>query len=101
MTPKRAHIWGYAANVGDIVHVKLNGTEVAKVTIRQHGSNTMGTWWALLPPQPAGGPVTVTIGSSEGQDEITDVLFGDVWVCSGQSNMKFSLGNVCTTIKLS
>eukprot|EP01052_Picozoa_sp_SAG31_P038037 SAG31_NODE_5006_length_2806_cov_2.510898_3_plen_96_part_00 len=50
-----------------------------------------GTWRALLPPQISSSehsPAVVLSASSGGKTiTVTDVLFGDVWVCSGQSNM--------------
>ncbi len=47
-----------------------------------------GRWMVELPALPAGGPYKMTIsGTSEIQLE--DLLFGDVWFCSGQSNMEW------------
>ncbi|MFO7671471.1 MAG: sialate O-acetylesterase [Bacteroidales bacterium] len=45
-----------------------------------------GNWEITLPPQAAGGPFDLTL---KGKNEIVlrDILFGDVWFCSGQSNM--------------
>ena len=45
-------------------------------------------WKVLLPATPEGGPYTLT--ATLGSDTITlsDLLFGDVWLCSGQSNME-------------
>ena len=49
----------------------------------------------MLPPRLAGGPYTMEIGSDNPRlpDRITvrDILFGDVWVCSGQSNMELPM----------
>lgn len=51
-----------------------------------------GAWRASLPPQPAStAAVTVTATSGGTTLTLTDVLFGDVYVCSGQSNMAFSV----------
>ena len=50
---------------------------------------------AVLPATAAGGPHTITASSSSyGKTTISDVLFGDVWICGGQSNMVFSLSGV-------
>ena len=72
-------VWGWAA-AGEAVAVKLNGTEVDAVT----GKN--GKWKVTLPAQKAGGPFPMTI---TGKNIVTfkDVLIGEVWFCSGQSNM--------------
>ncbi|MFO0958078.1 MAG: sialate O-acetylesterase [Isosphaeraceae bacterium] len=49
-----------------------------------------GSWKIVLDPLPAGGPHTLTI---KGKNSITfdDVLVGEVWICSGQSNMQWDL----------
>jgi sialate O-acetylesterase len=49
-----------------------------------------GRWIILLPPQPAGGPHNMII-SGTNRIEINDILFGDVWLCSGQSNMELTM----------
>lgn len=47
-----------------------------------------GTWRASLPAMKAGGPYRLTIRTAEGAEQsVEDVLIGDVWLCSGQSNM--------------
>jgi sialate O-acetylesterase len=50
-----------------------------------------GKWSVTLDPMPAGGPHTLTI---VGKNTITigDVLIGEVWICSGQSNMAWAVG---------
>ena len=54
-----------------------------------------GVWRIALPPTQAGGPHDLTFVSSlkdEPPLHLRDVLFGDVYVCGGQSNMQFSVG---------
>ena len=51
-----------------------------------------GRWTAKLPPLPVGGPYTLTVKGPETVRR-TNVLVGDVWICSGQSNMEFGVGN--------
>ena len=52
-------------------------------------------WSVMLPPQSAGGPYTITVSSEKyGKIMMKDVMFGDVWVCSGQSNMVFTVEQV-------
>lgn len=48
-----------------------------------------GTWSLKLPPREAGGPFTMTIKSAGQQTILSDILVGDVWLCSGQSNMEW------------
>lgn len=72
-------IWGWASP-GEKVHIAFNGKKGNAVT----GAD--GKWLIVLPAMKAGGPFTMTI---KGKNEITlsDILLGDVWFCSGQSNM--------------
>lgn len=62
-------------------------------------SGTSGNckWRVTLPPTKADLQTAYTITATSqkhGSVKISDVLFGDVWVCSGQSNMGFSLKSV-------
>ena len=47
-----------------------------------------GRWQTYLDPVPAGGPYTLTVVADGERITLTDLLFGDVWLCSGQSNMQ-------------
>lgn len=70
-----------------------------KITIIFHGDTTnlkadkKGKWQTELKSMPAGGPFEMVI---KGNNEITltNILVGDVWICSGQSNMEFRLQSV-------
>ena len=65
-----------------------------RVTIGDHSviavAGKDGVWKAVLPAMEAGGPYTVTVDGSEKSEPIVfkDVLIGEVWLCSGQSNME-------------
>lgn len=65
------------------------------VTISGHSSSSVaagdGKWMAKISPPPVGGPYTVKIDGPS-HVELDDVLVGDVWICSGQSNMEFGIG---------
>ena len=52
-----------------------------------------GNWEIILPPQPAGGPYSMTI-EADNSISINDILIGDVWICSGQSNMELPVSRV-------
>jgi sialate O-acetylesterase len=73
-------VWG-KADPGEKVTVKFLEQEVSTVT----GAD--GKWMVRLQPLKAGGPYTMRINDQE----IRDVLVGEVWICSGQSNMDFPL----------
>ena len=53
-----------------------------------------GLWKLKLPAEGNPGPYSITVKSSEGEVTINDVMFGDVWICSGQSNMQFTMREV-------
>ncbi|MBC2603185.1 sialate O-acetylesterase [Puniceicoccus vermicola] len=83
-------IWGTATEslTGKRLTVSINGVEDT-VRIKKDGA-----WRATLPPLAAGGPYTcsITVGErSKPECILKDVLVGDVWVASGQSNMEFPL----------
>lgn len=73
------NIWGWAS-AGEPIRVTFQG----KVYKTRTGTN--GKWSVQLPSMKAGGPYTMEI---DGKNKITlhDILIGDVWFCSGQSNM--------------
>lgn len=77
-------IWGTAA-AGEKVTVRLDGQE-ASTTADQDGK-----WKVQLPPHEAGGPFEMTI-SGNNTLTIGNLLVGEVWICSGQSNMERQLG---------
>lgn len=53
-----------------------------------------GTWRQALPPTAAGGPYNLTFSASTGESAaLSNVLFGDVYICGGQSNMQFTVDN--------
>ena len=54
----------------------------------------MCRWNVTLPPTDAVTPFVITATSDLGTISLSDVLFGDVWVCSGQSNMQFTVPQV-------
>jgi len=84
--PQKANIWGWAA-ANDQVTVTFN-----QKTYTATAAATGGAWSVLLDATSAGGPYTIDAASSSGlRASLTDVLFGDVYVCSGQSNMQFTV----------
>lgn len=76
-------VWGWA-DKGEKITIMLNGQ---KATTK---ANKQGKWKATLPPMEAGGPYTLTI-NGENKITIFDVMIGEVWICSGQSNMEWPL----------
>lgn len=77
------HVWGWS-DPGEKVSVALHGTS------RETTGDTLGSWSVYLPPEPAGGPYQLTVTGSN-KIVLDDVLIGDVWFASGQSNMEMPL----------
>jgi len=72
-------IWG-RAGAGEQVNVKFRGKSY------QTKTGPDGKWFIWLPPMKAGGPYIMEITASN-KIVINNILIGDVWLCSGQSNM--------------
>jgi sialate O-acetylesterase len=81
-------IWGTAAP-GEKVTVKFHGQTKSETT------SADGKWMVRLAKLKSGGPFTMTIAGKNGSAPITidDVLVGEVWLGSGQSNMVFNVSN--------
>lgn len=77
-------VWGWA-DPGEKVSVSFLKSKYTTKT------EANGKWMVKLKPMEAGGPYTMEI---TGQNKIVlnDILIGDVWICSGQSNMTHYLG---------
>ena len=81
---KPVNIWGWA-NAGEKVSLTFNGQK-AKAKVAADGK-----WQVTLKPMAFGGPFDLTVKSSSGEKILKDILIGDVWFCSGQSNMEMPL----------
>ena len=80
----KAPIWG-TADPGERVTVEFAGQTVSTT------ASAEGKWLVHLSPLKAGGPRILTI-SGRNKIVLTNILAGEVWLCSGQSNMERQLG---------
>jgi sialate O-acetylesterase len=82
---RKARVWGWA-EPGERVTVTFRGRK-SRAT-----ADYQGRWQTFVGPFKAGGPFELTVA---GKNTLTfkNVLVGEVWVCSGQSNMEWSLVN--------
>lgn len=90
-------VWGNA-DPRETVVVVLNGVSRSAV------AGKAGDWEVLLPEMEAGGPFTMQVKGKDNELLFENILVGDVWLCSGQSNMEFYLSgstNACEAIKAS
>ncbi len=79
-------IWG-KANKGESVSVTFNGNTVSTKADKK------GDWQVELPAEKAGGPYEMKIEGKNSTVLLKNILMGDVWICSGQSNMEWILAN--------
>src|ERR1043166_2306042 len=82
---RKDRIWGWSSP-GEHVSVTFQGRTARAV------ADANGRWQVLIGPFKSGGPYTLTVA---GANTLTfkNVLVGDVWACSGQSNMEWILQN--------
>ncbi|TRY98482.1 hypothetical protein DNTS_012364 [Danionella cerebrum] len=91
--PAKPVVWGFG-QTGAKVELTVSGPHAWDHT---HSATVInGVWRTSLKPMQAGGPyiLTATQSSTNSSITLTDVLFGDVWLCSGQSNMAFTAGQL-------
>ena len=87
----KAPVWGWAAP-GEKVSVEFNGVTVNTV------ATSKGDWKTAVVTGKAGGPFTFSVsgksasGEKTNQISLDNVMVGDVWICSGQSNMEMGIG---------
>lgn len=75
--------WGWAtAGTEIVIRTSWDGNKITTTT------DNFGKWMVHLKTPQAGGPYTIGVN----QTSISNVMIGEVWVCSGQSNMKMRLG---------
>lgn len=100
----RPCLWGWIDGVPKdqlsriSVMASCQGAEGCHATSRLEATED-GEWRVCLPPQPPGGPTVVAVeahgegGKKDvlGRIELQNVLFGDVWIASGQSNIHFTV----------
>jgi sialate O-acetylesterase len=78
---QKDRVWGWA-EPGEEVTVKIAGQS------HETKASADGSWQVTLDPMPAGGPHTLSVGGKNPLN-FDDVLVGEVWICSGQSNMQW------------
>jgi len=81
---KPVQLWGWAGK-GATVTIAFNGQQV------QAKTDSKGRWSTALKPMVFGGPYDMTISDKGSTIKLENILIGDVWVCSGQSNMEMPI----------
>ena len=75
------------ANANEKIVTSFNGKQKTGI------ADDNGKWHVEFPSMKAGGPHTASFSSKDKKIILDDILVGEVWLCSGQSNMYFPLGN--------
>ena len=78
------HIWGWATPEARLM-VHFHDQSVAAIV------DDLGKWNVWLAPERAGGPFLLTVAGDGAEKTVADLLVGDVWFASGQSNMQMPL----------
>ncbi|MDY6922658.1 MAG: sialate O-acetylesterase [Pseudomonadota bacterium] len=80
-------VWGKAEPNAGLTVTLAGATTPAR-------ADADGRWRAILPALPAGGPYELRVAQGDRAEVLTDLLIGDVWLCSGQSNMELGVRSV-------
>ncbi len=78
------------ANVGEEVNVNFHGLKAQAIT------NKQGQWSVTFPAEEAGGPYQLSFKAKSGKQTFNNVYVGEVWLCSGQSNMELVIPRTAT-----
>ena len=76
------------ANANETVKINFNGHTLSAIT------NNAGVWKITFPAEKAGGPYKAQISTKKEKLTIKDIYVGEVWLCSGQSNMELPVNAV-------
>ncbi|XP_012942502.1 sialate O-acetylesterase [Aplysia californica] len=94
MAPARANIYGFSPDIGQKVIAQMNTPSKPyyyETMVKESAQKGVGVWMITLDPIDANVTVSVRVMSERGTLNLANVIFGDVWLCSGQSNMQFSV----------
>jgi sialate O-acetylesterase len=82
---RQVRVWGWA-DEGEVVTVSINGQTI------KSNCDKNGNWQVKLEPMSAGGPHNMMV-QAKNKIAFKNILIGEVWICSGQSNMEWTVSN--------
>lgn len=83
---RRIPVWG-TASPGEEIRVQVGSRSGRTV------ADAAGAWMVKLGSLKAGGPFEMRVTGADGAVTVSNVMVGDVWICSGQSNMAWTVAN--------
>ena len=89
---KPCPVWGTGEAGDGPISFSFEAGEQSTASKQPISIRADGHWRFILPALKAGGPFTLTISGGKNTITLKDVYVGEVWICSGQSNMQFGLG---------
>jgi len=96
--PQSATLFGFdsTSEAEAFVSCSLNGETlgIQRASVVATSSDQDGDWEVTLPPQLAATMCDISVVSGDEEATLTNVIFGDIWICSGQSNMAFTMGGI-------
>lgn len=89
-------VWGWTEK-NSVIHAEFNGKTAFSM------ASSHGNFMIRFPAMNTGGPYELTVKNVSTGEKIVlhDILIGEVWICSGQSNMEYLLGSVWATVNSS
>jgi sialate O-acetylesterase len=93
--PARANIYGFSSEIGQKVICEFSPNSMQSIyystTVQPGPAPGIGVWSFTLDPMEANVTAFVSVFSEIGSLTLNNLIFGDVWICSGQSNMEFTV----------
>ncbi len=80
----KATLWGWSG-VRDKIYITTSWNNITDSTL----ANGDGKWKIEIPTPAAGGPYTITFKGRDSAIVLNNIMIGEVWLCSGQSNMEW------------
>lgn len=90
-----ASVWG-CGNANSTIKIVGEWAEEDTISTKV---NCFGRWKTTIPTDKGGGPYTLQIFDGKSKVVLKDILLGEVWLCSGQSNMEWAPNNGLTNIE--
>jgi len=84
------NVWGWA-DAGEVISIQASWLNTVSGSVI---TNAEGKWKTTVKTPQAGGPYKMIISGRDYSITIENIMIGEVWVCSGQSNMDFTLRNL-------